>query len=529
MTTTPVIAALAWTLLHSLWQGVLVAGLAYVYAQATHSPRLRYGIYLAGVATTVVLGGWTFVDVYQPPQGSFAGLQPSTTGGQLLAWLVMGWGLGVSFMTTRLAHGLWQLEQLRRQCRPLTEDLRQRVQTIASDLGIRREVGVAESVAVDSPLTLGWLRPLILLPVGTVARLPAEVVEAALVHELAHIRRHDFAVHVAVSLVRGMYFYHPAVWWLCARVEQTREHCCDDVVCAYTKDPLHYALALTQLEAARVRPASSAMAATGGDLMTRVQRLVSDQPSRRGWLAPFASIVCTLCLAAVVVPACLDSEEPASDPSQQLEEEDQAQVEEISGELEAPERAPEIAQVPVAGPTEVLAEPLAEPLAEQQPDDLGIAWLPADIRVYANDIRTVSARHGVDPQLVAIVTMLESGGNPEAKSPAGARGLMQLMPQTAAKIAKKRKIADHSESRLDDPTYNLDMGTYLLGQLQQQFADGDALRPRDVERIAAAYNAGSGRLREALAGKRPLSAETRRYKKRVRDLWGKRESESLPD
>src|SRR5690606_33168968 len=93
---------------------------------------------------------------------------------------------------------------------------------------------------------------------------------------------------------------------------------------------------------------------------------------------------------------------------------------------------------------------------------LDVAWLPESVDRHAAKIEAAARRHGVDPDLLAILVLLESNGNPDAESPSGARGLMQLMPETADRIADERILFAHDRDRLWDPDYNLDLGAYFL-------------------------------------------------------------------
>ena len=79
---------------------------------------------------------------------------------------------------------------------------------------------------------IGYVRPVILMPVGLLAGLTAGQVEAILLHELAHIRRHDYLVNLLQIFVEGLVFYHPAVWWISGVIRAERENCCDDLVVA---------------------------------------------------------------------------------------------------------------------------------------------------------------------------------------------------------------------------------------------------------------------------------------------------------
>ena len=101
----------------------------------------------------------------------------------------------------------------------------------------------------------------------------AAQVEAILAHELAHVRRHDYLVNLMQTLAETLLFYHPAVWWLSARIRDEREHCCDDVAVAVCGDPVGYAAALAELEAWRSRRVEPG---GGGDWRVAVESRAQD-------------------------------------------------------------------------------------------------------------------------------------------------------------------------------------------------------------------------------------------------------------
>ena len=121
---------------------------------------------------------------------------------------------------------------------------------------------------------VGWLRPVVLVPAGALAGLPPEQVEALLLHELAHIRRHDYLVNIVQSVVEALLFYHPAVWWVSGHIRCERELCCDDAVIAVNRDAVTYARALSELATATPARMRAVMAATGGSLVHRIARLL---------------------------------------------------------------------------------------------------------------------------------------------------------------------------------------------------------------------------------------------------------------
>jgi beta-lactamase regulating signal transducer with metallopeptidase domain len=118
----------------------------------------------------------------------------------------------------------------------------------------------------------------VLVPLGALAGLPADHMEALLLHELAHIRRYDYLVNALQSMVEALLFYHPAVWWVSAHMRSEREMCCDDAAVAITGDALGFARALAQVGAAGHAHHLAAFvpyqAATGGSLVNRVARLL---------------------------------------------------------------------------------------------------------------------------------------------------------------------------------------------------------------------------------------------------------------
>ena len=145
------------------------------------------------------------------------------------------------------------------------------------------------------------MRPVILLPIAAFAGLSPAQVDAILAHELAHIRRHDFLVNLLQTFAETILFYHPAVWWLSARIRIEREHCCDLVALSVCGDPVGYAEALVELESWRTVQSRLAVAATGGSLLTRVRRLLGapteEEPRSFGALIVAGVVALVICVA----------------------------------------------------------------------------------------------------------------------------------------------------------------------------------------------------------------------------------------
>ncbi len=221
-----------------------------------------------------------------------------------VSWVALIWGVGVLLLS------LWQLSAwmaARRLCVVATQTVEQAVLEAVSRfkerLRISRPVKVARSMLVRVPMTVGWLRPVILLPASLATGLSSRQLEMLLVHELAHIRRMDYLVNLVQTLVETLLFYHPAVWYISRRIRLEREHCCDDVVLQICGDRETYAQALV---ACSGEAAHFAVAASGGTLLTRLRRILGvHAPRAQGpsWMG--AALALVLVVAIIGVPlAC---------------------------------------------------------------------------------------------------------------------------------------------------------------------------------------------------------------------------------
>lgn len=196
----------------------------------------------------------------------------------LVPLLTFAWLAGVLLLALRLFGGWLLVLRLRRSATPVAGHLEEILARVSKRLRVARAVRLCRSALVDAPAVVGHLRPIILIPASAITGLTPQQLEAVLAHELAHVRRYDYLVNLLQTAVETLLFYHPAVWWLSRRLRVEREHACDDAaVEAVEGDVLLYARALAALETLRERrtPAATlALAATGGSLMQRIQRLV---------------------------------------------------------------------------------------------------------------------------------------------------------------------------------------------------------------------------------------------------------------
>jgi beta-lactamase regulating signal transducer with metallopeptidase domain len=234
-----------------------------------------------------------------------------------LPWLVAAWVAGVILLTLRLVGAWWRLRRLlTREVRPLVDRWATLTSHMCDAFDVHRKVQFLESRLADVPVVISWFRPVVLVPTSIMTNLTPAEVEALLVHELAHIRRRDDVVNLLQTVIETLLFYHPAVWWLSARLRQEREHCCDDLAAEMIGDRLVYSRALlAAAQLATSRPERVAVAATGGKLVVRIRRLLGKsangpaQPQSR-W--PVVAILLLVMLAAVGLVASRPS---AQEPS----------------------------------------------------------------------------------------------------------------------------------------------------------------------------------------------------------------------
>ena len=139
------------------------------------------------------------------------------------------------------------VRSLERRGEPAGADVLARVDALARRLGLEHPVRVIVASIADGPATVGWLRPVILIPPAVVMGITPAQLDALLAHEIAHIRRHDYLINMLQMAVETVFFYHPAIWWASKRIRIEREICCDEAAVAASGDPYGYAEALTRI------------------------------------------------------------------------------------------------------------------------------------------------------------------------------------------------------------------------------------------------------------------------------------------
>ncbi|MBS1947726.1 MAG: M56 family metallopeptidase [Bacteroidetes bacterium] len=154
------------------------------------------------------------------------------------------------------------------------EGLRVFMEDIAASIGIHKTVKLWFSSAARSPMTIGFMKPVILIPMAAVNHLSTSQMEAVLLHELAHIKRNDYLVNLLIAVTEIIFFFNPFAICLTSTIKRERENSCDDLVLQFKYDPCGYASALLSLEVGRNNYPSLVMAAIGKNKMMLLHRVM---------------------------------------------------------------------------------------------------------------------------------------------------------------------------------------------------------------------------------------------------------------
>ena len=284
-----ILQALGWAIADSIWQ-IALLWLVYqicIGIPIKNKPIIRH----LGSAIALLAGGLWFLGtvIYNI---SHATNTPANGNGNvdssfsnwiesILPYLSAAYLIVLVVLLAKFAHSVVITQRLRTTENESAGQWQQFVDDMALRFFIERKVGIQISHAINVPATLGFMKPIILLPVASINHLSISQVESIIMHELAHIKRHDYLVNILVSLVETILFFNPFAHLLSKQVRKECELCCDDAVLNHQKDPGQYAYALLLLERTRQQFAL-AVAATGseGQLLGRVKRILK-QPEQK--------------------------------------------------------------------------------------------------------------------------------------------------------------------------------------------------------------------------------------------------------
>jgi bla regulator protein blaR1 len=322
--------ALGWTLLNSSWQALILLLLVIVILRIvpTTRSRVRYVIACAAMGLFFISSVVTFLYLI-PSFDSYSSLfgntnfqinsttsavyGPNGLAGYLsiignfiqlnMSVIVLLWSIGALLFTLRLVTGWWFIHSLQMSATILENEWSAKLHTLANGLGITKLVVLAESARIQTPMVIGFLKPIVFVPAGLLSGLSSEQIETIFLHELAHIRRHDYLVNLVQRVIESIFFFNPFVWILSNIIRREREFCCDDTVVMYSGSVKAYAFALAKLEEVRLSKSIFALslAENKNQLLQRIKRLMeksAKQYSGKDRLVPAVLLVVGLICAS---------------------------------------------------------------------------------------------------------------------------------------------------------------------------------------------------------------------------------------
>jgi beta-lactamase regulating signal transducer with metallopeptidase domain len=303
----PFLQALGWAMLNSFWQMALLYTLSSVLPYIVSlSSQKKYYFGLTCMAAGTIWFAYTFFSFYQSAgavtlASGYPLVPTSHTWHIVLSSASLAYLLLLFLPAYRLFKKWKYIEDLKKLGLQKTAmEYRLFVKTVAARLGIKHTVRVYLSQLVQSPVTIGYLKPIILLPLAAINSLSPQQVEAVLLHELSHIKRYDYLVNFIITLLQTLFYFNPFVKKLVGSIAFEREKCCDELVMQFQYDKISYASALLLLEKNLVAAETLTLPAAGKQhLLTRIQKIVGLETRPRlsfqnfsGLLASFLVVLC---------------------------------------------------------------------------------------------------------------------------------------------------------------------------------------------------------------------------------------------
>ena len=225
-------------------------------------------------------------------------------------WPLLIFGLWLTFALAKagcLVRSFCHLRRLKRTCKPLPAACQARLKAHLDLSRHRRWVRLCSSPEVASPVAVGLLNPMIIVPEGLADRVTRPEFSQIVLHELAHIQRWDDWTGLGQEVIEALLFFHPAVVWAGRRLKLEREIACDDRVILATGEPRRYAACLTRLLELAVLPAPTVPASgavKGPKQMFRRLEVLLDGKCRAARRFSWGGLLTAVCLVAAVVVAC---------------------------------------------------------------------------------------------------------------------------------------------------------------------------------------------------------------------------------
>lgn len=328
------IQALGWMLVHSLWQaGVLALLVALTLSLISHKrSSLHYRVLLLSLIIFFVTCTYTFF-FYWNNYGHYGSestdtllfvtdnsttFQPVTSffGDSITSFitvnaplLVLFWSFFFCYRLAKNLGGWVYAYRIRHQhvFSPPPE-WNERFSMLVKQMHLKKKIKLFESGLMHFPVTLGFLKPVVLMPLGMLCALPPGQVEAVLRHELAHVRRNDYLVNLFQLATETIFFFNPGLLWISDQLREKREFCCDDIAVDYADNKEEFLFALLHFKSLSIKRMSLGVGFSGHStqLHKRVIRILSDNASTRSvsiYSFVYIALIAILFFAAIhIIP-----------------------------------------------------------------------------------------------------------------------------------------------------------------------------------------------------------------------------------
>jgi beta-lactamase regulating signal transducer with metallopeptidase domain len=342
---TEIFKVIGWSIIHSMWQFLLLFAVLKVLLLIINRKRstLRYYTALIIFGAAIGCSLLTFLHEYRlffdnGTQTITTATYPAASGsvvranfntpvnitetapGQVLLnflntaspYLTFGWIMGMLLYLIRIVNGSFYLRSLRNLSTELKQEIDKKMFELKGKMQIGKAIKLIFTHHINEPLTFGLFKPVILLPLSYINQVPAEQVEMILAHELAHIKRHDYAVNLIQTALEAIYFYNPFFRAISNIIRDEREFCCDDMAANYCGDDKAMAIALTNLKVLTSYPhLALAAGAVKSTFQQRIQRLINPASKPKLLKSSFFSLV-TIMLTLVFLTKFVYGDKEAS-------------------------------------------------------------------------------------------------------------------------------------------------------------------------------------------------------------------------
>lgn len=292
--------------LNAVLEGVLLTGLSWGVLRCfgARSSVTRFAVWFSTLLVIALLPLLSFGS-HGVSRTHAVGLTLSPTWASALfaAWAVMA-----SLLVLRLLFSLWRVWRFRLSCVEVGAECDPALLNVISELSSSQRVKVLVSDEIRTPAAVGFFAPAVLLPSWSLQELSSEELKVILLHELAHLKRRDLWTNLAQKLIKAVFFFHPAVWWIDRRLALEREIACDDMVLAQTSDAKGYAESLVSI-AERVFAKKSrvgktfamAQAALGRvhEISDRLAQILDNRPRANRGMRRAVAMAATVAIVAI--------------------------------------------------------------------------------------------------------------------------------------------------------------------------------------------------------------------------------------